>query len=73
MSETDAASDLPCDSGDTVVALPLWAIGGAAFVWGLLRGRPLLMALGAAAFFADRDAKPVVRARDALAELRGLR
>jgi hypothetical protein len=32
--------------------------------WGLLRGRPLLVLLGAAAFFADHDAEPVRRLRE---------
>jgi hypothetical protein len=45
------------------VALPLWAIGAAAALWGLVRGRPLLFLLGAGAFLADHDAAPVRRLR----------
>ena len=55
------------------VALPLWGLGAAVFGWGLLRGRVLLMAIGAGAFFADRDAEPVKRVREALSELRAAR
>ena len=55
------------------MALPLWGLGAAVFGWGLLRGRVLLMAIGAGAFFADRDAEPVKRVREALSELRAAR
>lgn len=60
-------------SADVRVALPLWGIGAAIFGWGLLRGRVVVMAIGAAAFFADSDAEPVRRVRESLAELRDLR
>jgi len=67
----DGAFDIPRD-GDPRVAVPLWGIGAAMFAWGLLRGRLFLMTVGAAAFFADRDAEPVRRVREALEELRGI-
>ena len=49
---------------DIRITFPLWGIGAAMTLWGLLRGRPLLVLLGAAAFFADRDAEPVRRVRE---------
>jgi hypothetical protein len=52
------------ESEDVKVAFPLWGIGAAVALWGLLRGRPLLFVLGAGAFFADSDAHPVRRVRD---------
>lgn len=58
---------------ETRVAVPLWGLGAALFAWGLLRGRPLLLAAGAAAFFADHRAEPVVRVRELLAELHDAR
>lgn len=67
MSENGAYDDQP----ETRVAVPLWGIGAAIFGFGLLRGRLLLMALGAAAFFADEQAEPVKKVREALGELRG--
>jgi hypothetical protein len=48
------------------IAVPLWSIGAALAVWGLLRGRPLLFLIGAGAFFADHEAEPVRRARELL-------
>jgi hypothetical protein len=51
-------------AADVRVAFPLWGIGAAMAAWGLLRGRPLLVLLGAAAFFADHDAEPVRRLRE---------
>ncbi|MET0938927.1 MAG: hypothetical protein ABWY51_06870 [Gaiellaceae bacterium] len=48
------------------IAFPLWGIGAAVALWGLLRGRPLLFLLGAGAFFADQDAEPVRRVRELL-------
>jgi hypothetical protein len=46
------------------VAVPLWSLGAAAALWGLLRGRPLLFLVGAGAFLADHDAEPVRRVRE---------
>lgn len=61
------------DEKDTRLAVPLWGIGAAVFAWGLVRGRPLVMALGAAAFLADHEAEPVVRVRELVGELRAAR
>jgi hypothetical protein len=55
--------DETLDADETVV-VPLWGVGAAIAVWGLLRGRPLLVLVGAAAFFADRRAEPVRRVRE---------
>lgn len=49
--------------GDVRLAAPLWGIGAAVALWGLLRGRPLVFLLGAGAFFADHEAEPVRRVR----------
>lgn len=49
---------------DVRIALPLWGIGAAVALWGLLRGRPLLFLLGAGAFFADHEAEQVRRFRE---------
>jgi len=59
-------SSFETTAGDTEsrVAVPLWGIGAALAAWGLLRGRPLLFLLGAAAFFADHRAEPVRRVRE---------
>ena len=57
----ETASEAPPEAK---IALPLWGIGAAVAVWGLLRGRPLLFLVGAGAFFADRDAEPVRRLRE---------
>jgi hypothetical protein len=46
------------------IAFPLWGIGAAVALWGLLRGRPLLFLLGAGAFFADSQAEPVRKVRE---------
>lgn len=51
-------------AADVRVAFPLWGIGAAVALWGLLRGRPLTSLLSAGAFFADHDAQPVRRVRD---------
>jgi hypothetical protein len=51
-------------ASDVRIALPLWGIGAAVALWGLLRGRPLLFLLGAGVFFADQDAEPVRRVRE---------
>jgi hypothetical protein len=51
---------------DVKLAFPLWGIGAAVALWGLLRGRPLLLLIGAGAFFADSDAEPVRRVRGLL-------
>jgi hypothetical protein len=51
-------------ASDVRIALPLWGLGAAVALWGLLRGRPLVFLLGAGAFFADRDAEPVRRVRE---------
>ncbi len=52
---------------DIKVAFPLWGIGAAVALWGLLRGRPLVFLLGAGAFLADQGAEPVRRVRELLA------
>jgi hypothetical protein len=52
------------EKDDVRVAFPLWGIGAALALWGLLRGRPLLFLIGAGAFFADHDAQPVRRVRE---------
>jgi hypothetical protein len=49
---------------DVRVAFPLWGIGAAVALWGLLRGRPLVFLIGAGAFLADHDAAPVRRVRE---------
>jgi hypothetical protein len=49
---------------DVRIAFPLWGLGAAVALWGLLRGRPLLFLLGAGAFLADHDAEPVHRVRE---------
>jgi hypothetical protein len=51
-------------TADVRIAFPLWAIGAALVLWGLLRRRPLLFLLGAGAFLADHDAEPVRRVRE---------
>jgi hypothetical protein len=51
-------------AADGRIAFPLWGIGAAVALWGLLRGRPLLFLLGAGAFLADHDAEPVRRLRE---------
>jgi hypothetical protein len=51
-------------ASDVRIAFPLWGIGAAVALWGLLRGRPLVFLLGAGAFFADHDAEPVRRVRE---------
>lgn len=73
MSAADDQAAGPLHDDETTLAVPLWGIGAAVFAWGLLRGRPLIMVAGAAAFFADHRAKPVVRARELLGELRDAR
>jgi LPXTG-motif cell wall-anchored protein len=50
----------------TTIAFPLWGIGAVLAAWGLLRGKPLLFLIGAAAFFADHEAEHVRRARELL-------
>ena len=63
MSNVDEAAH----AGDELkIALPLWGIGAAVALWGLLRGRPLIFLIGAGAFLADHDAEPVRRVRDLL-------
>ena len=51
-------------AADVRIAFPLWGIGAAVALWGLLRGRPLLFLLGAGAFLADHDAEAVRRVRE---------
>jgi hypothetical protein len=51
---------------DVRIAFPLWGIGAAIALWGLLRRRPLLVLLGAGAFFADHEAAPVRRIQSLL-------
>jgi hypothetical protein len=51
------------NEADLKLAFPLWGIGAAVALWGLLRGRPLLFLVGAGAFLADSDAEPVRRLR----------
>jgi hypothetical protein len=51
-------------AADVRIAFPLWGIGAALALWGLLRGRPLLILIGAGAFFADSSAEPVRRVRE---------
>jgi hypothetical protein len=51
-------------AADVRIAFPLWGIGAAVALWGLLRGRPLLFLLGAGAFLADHDAGTVRRVRE---------
>jgi hypothetical protein len=58
MSTTDETAS------DVRIAFPLWGIGTAVALWGLLRGRPLLFLIGAGAFFADHEAEPVRRVRE---------
>ena len=53
-------------AADARIAFPLWGLGAAVALWGLLRGRPLLFLLGAGAFLADHDAEPVRRVRELL-------
>jgi hypothetical protein len=55
---------------DPRIAVPLWGIGAAVALWGLLRGRPLLFLIGAGAFFADSDAEPVRRVRELIGLVR---
>jgi hypothetical protein len=52
------------ESKDIKVAFPLWGIGAAVALWGLLRGRRLVFLIGAGAFLADQDAEPVRRVRE---------
>ncbi len=54
----------PEEATDAKIALPLWGIGAAVALWGLLRGRPLIFLIGAGAFLADQDAEPVRRLRE---------
>ncbi len=49
---------------DMKVAFPLWGVGAAVALWGLLRGRPVLFLAGVGAFLADHDAEPVRRVRE---------
>jgi hypothetical protein len=72
MSENGTPTGAP-ETGESRVAVPLWGLGAAMFGWGLLRGRVFLMAVGAAAFFADGEAEPVRKVRAALDDLRDLR
>jgi hypothetical protein len=51
-------------SEELKIAFPLWGIGAAVALWGLLRGKPLLFLIGAGAFLADSDAEPVRRVRE---------
>ena len=55
---------MSAETKDIKVAFPLWGIGAAMALWGLLRGRPLVFLIGAGAFLADQDAEPVRRVRE---------
>jgi hypothetical protein len=73
-SESEPASagaELPTGHDAQVTsAFPLWAIGAAAFLYGVLRGRPLFVLAGAIAFLADHRAKPVRRVLALLGDAR---
>ena len=49
---------------DMKVAFPLWGVGAAVALWGLLRGRPVLFLAGVGAFLADHDAELFRRVRE---------
>ena len=65
-------TDVSAETEDIKVGFPLWGIGAAVALWGLLRGRPLLFLAGAGAFLADHDAGPVRRVRELVGLERGL-
>jgi hypothetical protein len=64
MSVPEDLSDEAGAGADVRIAVPLWGIGAAVALWGLLRGRPLVFLIGAGAFLADHKAEPVRRVRE---------